>query len=87
MRREEVLRLGRGLESLHLSLSSSGGSMRILSATIQIAVLSVPVVWQPRAMRDAISDRAMSECFRRARFMTRETTAPLGDHLKVNLRT
>src|SRR6516164_2354845 len=40
VRREEPLRLSWRFEALHLLLSSSGGSMRILGSIVQIPALS-----------------------------------------------
>jgi hypothetical protein len=61
VRREELLRLSRRLEPLHLPLSPAGGPMRILSTIIKVATCSMPDVGQDLAMRNSVAAQAVSD--------------------------
>ena len=61
VRREEPLRLSWRFEALHLPLSSSGGSMRILGSIVQVPAGPMPNIGQDRSLSDAIAMQAVRD--------------------------
>ena len=61
MRRQEPLCLIGRLEPLHLPLSSSRGSMRILSSIVQVPARPMPDIGQNRSLSDAIAAQAVRD--------------------------
>jgi hypothetical protein len=55
VRRKEALGLSRRFESLHLTLSTPCGTMRVLGPIVQISALPVFNLWKELAMGHAVA--------------------------------
>jgi hypothetical protein len=55
VRRDELLCLTARFELLHLPLSSSGGSMRVFGAIVQIPACAMPDIGQVCSLSDAVA--------------------------------
>ena len=56
-----MLRLAGGLEALHLPLSSACRSMRVLSAIVEVAALSMLDIGQQASLRHAIASQLVGD--------------------------
>jgi hypothetical protein len=57
VRRKEALSLSRRLESLHLTLSTPCGTMRVFGSIVQISALSMFDLWKELAVGHAVASQ------------------------------